>query len=101
MAVNEAEAIPAALVGSVIVAVPLLNRPEGPVDGAVKTTLIPEIGLPDPSFTVTANALVKDVLTLADCGVTPVFAVIAAAEPAKLVNEKVTAVKPDAAAVTL
>ncbi len=94
-------AIPEALVGSVMVAVPLLNVPEVPAEGAVKTTLAPATGLPEASFTVTASAVAKAVLTVVDCGVVPVFAVSDAADPAVFVIAKVTVGKPAAAAVTL
>ncbi len=98
MAVNGAAAMPEAFVGTVMVAVPLLNVPDAPVAGAVKTTFVPDNGLPDPSVTVTASALPKAVITGADCGVVAGFAAI---DPAVLVREKVTGVKPITAAVTL
>ncbi len=58
-----AEATPDALVATVMVAVLLLNVPEAPDPGAVNVTLTPEIGLLTASFTVTASALVKALLT--------------------------------------
>jgi thiamine transporter ThiT len=100
-AVNGAEATPEALVARLIVAVLLLNSPEAPEPGAVNVTFTPEMGLLLASLTVTARALAKAVLTVADCGVVPVFAVMEAAAPAVLVSEKFTVVSPVAAAVTV
>ena len=100
-AVRGAEATPEAFVATVIVAVLLLNLPEAPEPGAVNVTFTPEMGLPPASFTVTARALAKAVLTAADCGVVPAFAVIDEAAPAVLVREKFTVVSPVAAAVTV
>ena len=77
------------------------NLPDAPVPGAVKVTLIPDSGLLPASLTVTANALVKAVLIVADCGVVPAFAVIVEAAPELLVREKFTVVSPVAAAVTV
>jgi hypothetical protein len=84
-----------------IVAVLLLNTPEAPEPGAVNVTFTPEMGLLPASLTVTARALAKAVLTAADCGVVPAFAVIDAAAPVRLVSEKFTEVSPVAAAVTV
>ena len=101
LAVNGAEATPAALVATVIVAVLLPNTPEAPAPGAVNVTFTPETGLLPASLTVTANALANAVLIVADCGVVPAFAVIAAAAPVVLVNAKLTFVSPVADAMTL
>ena len=76
MAVNGADATPEAFVATVMVAVPLLKVPDAPEPGAVNITLTPDTGLLPASLTVTARALAKAVLTDADCGVVPVFAVI-------------------------
>ena len=68
--------MPEAFVATVIVAVLLLKTPDAPAPGAVKVTFTPLTGLFPASFTVTAIALLKAVLTVADCGVVPAFAVI-------------------------
>jgi hypothetical protein len=52
------------------------------------------------SFTVTANAFAKAVLTVADCGAVPAFDVIVDAAPAVFVRVKLTVIRPVAAAVT-
>ena len=101
LAVNGAAATPEALVVTVMVVVLLLNTPDAPLPGAVKVTLTPATGLLPASRTVTASALAKAVLTVADCGVVPAFAVIVATLPAVLVSEKLTLVRPVAAAVTV
>ena len=101
MAVNGADAIPEALVATVIVAVLLLNVPEAPELGAVKVTFAPDTGLLPMSFTVTASAFANAMLIVADCGVVPAFAVIEPAPPAVLVSAKLTVVKLVAAAVTV
>jgi hypothetical protein len=85
----------------VIVAVLLLKTPDGPEPGAVNVTFTPGTGLLPASFTVTANALAKAALMVADCGVVPAFAVIDPAVPAVFVSEKLTVVKPAEAAVTV
>src|SRR5271169_822059 len=100
-AVNGADAIPDALVATVIVAVALLNTPDAPDPGAVNVTFTPETGLLPASFTVTASAFAKAVLIVADCGVVPAFAVIVEAAPAVFVSEKFTVVRPAAVAVTV
>ena len=92
--------MPDAFVGTVMVAVELLNRPEAPDPGAVNVTVTPDNGVLPASFTVTAKAFVNAVLIAADCGVVPAFAVIVDAAPAVLVSEKLTVVSPLAAAVT-
>jgi hypothetical protein len=84
-----------------MVAVLLLKVPDAPVPGAVNVTLTLGTGLFPASFTVTASALAKAVLMVADCGVVPVFAVIVAGAPTVFVSEKFTVVKPVAAAVTV
>ncbi len=98
---NGADAIPDALVATVIVVVLLLNRPDAPDPGALNVTFTPETGLLPASLTVTAKAFANAVLMVADCGVVPAFAVIDEAVPAVLVSEKLTVVKPEAAAVTV
>ena len=100
-AVNGAAAMPDAFVATVIVAVLLLNTPEAPEPGAVKVTFTPETGLLLASFTVTARAFANAVLTVADCGVVPAFATIVDAAAGLFVSEKLTVVKPVAAAATL
>jgi len=100
-AVNGADATPDAFVATVIVAVLLLKTPDAPVPGAANVTLTPETGLLPASLTVTASALAKAVLIVADCGVVPAFTVITTAAPAVLVSEKFTVVSPVAAAVTV
>jgi hypothetical protein len=84
-----------------MVAVLLLNTPDGPLPGAVKVTFTPAIGLLPASLTVTASALAKAVLTVADCGVVPALAVMDTAVAAVFVSEKFTVVRPVAAAVTV
>jgi hypothetical protein len=84
-----------------MVAALLLNKPDAPVPGAVNVTFTPETGLLPASFTVTASALAKAVLIAADCGVVPAFAVIDEADPAVLLNEKFTVVRPVAVAETV
>jgi hypothetical protein len=101
LAVNGAVATPEALVTTTIVAVLLLKVPEAPEPGAVNVIFTPDTGLLLASFTVTASALAKAVLTVADCGVVPAFAVIELAAPAVLVRAKLTVVRPVAAAVTV
>src|SRR5882724_11493970 len=72
------------------------------VAGAVNVTFTPETGLLPASFTVTASALAKAVLIVADCGVVPEFAVIVVAAPAVFVSEKFTVVTtPETVAATL
>jgi hypothetical protein len=99
-AVNDAEATPDAFVATTIVAVLLLNTPDAPDAGAVNVTFTPETGLLPASFTVTARAFAKAVLTVADCGVVPAFDVIVDAAPVVFVRVKLTVVRPVAAAVT-
>ena len=55
-AVNGADATPDPFVATVIVLLLLLNVPDAPVEGAVNTTLAPDMGLVPASFTVTASA---------------------------------------------
>ena len=100
-AVNGADATPDAFVVTVIVAVLLLKVPEAPDPGAVNVTFTPLTGLLPASFTVTAKAFANAVLIVADCGVVPAFAVIVFGAPAVFVREKLTAVTPVAAAVTV
>jgi len=100
-AVNDADATPEAFVATMMVAVLLLNTPEAPEPGAVNVTFIPGTGLLPASFTVTASALAKAVLMVADCGVVPAFAVIEPAAPAVFVSMKFTVVRPAEAAETV
>jgi hypothetical protein len=100
-AVNGADAIPEAFVATVIVGVPLLKTPDAPEPGPVNVTFTPLTGLLPASLTVSANALAKAVLIVADCGVVPGFAVIDPAAPAVFVREKFTVVTPVAVAVTV
>ena len=98
---NGAEATPDAFVATTIVFVLLLNIPDAPEPGAVKVTFTPDTGLLPESLTVTAKALAKAVLMVADCGVVPAFAVIEAGVPPVFVSEKFTVVSPVAVAVTV
>jgi len=101
-AVNDADATPDALVATVMVAVLLLNIPDAPDPGAVNVTFTPGTGLLPASFTVTASALAKAVLTVADCGVVPAFAVIVEGAPTLFVSEKFAGVAtPATVAVTM
>jgi hypothetical protein len=84
-----------------MVFVRLLNVAEAPDPGAEKMTFAPETGFDPESLTVTASAVPKAVPTVADCGVVPAFAVAEVGLPAVLVREKLTAVSPDALAVTV
>jgi hypothetical protein len=99
--VNAADAIPDAFVATVIVVVLLLNTPDAPDPGAVNVTFTPLTTLPPASFTVTASGFANAVLIVADCGVVPAFAVIVFGAPTVFVSEKLTVVKPVAAAVTV
>jgi hypothetical protein len=67
----------------------------------VNVTFTPGTGLLPASLTVTASALAKAVLIVADCGVVPAFAVIVVAAPAVFVSEKFAGVSPVAAAATV
>ena len=100
-AVNGALATPEALEATVMVAVLLLKMPDAPAPGAVKVTFTPDTGLLPASLTVTASGLANAVLIVALCGVVPALAVIDAAAPTVLVSEKLTVVRPVAAAVTV
>ena len=91
---NAALATPEAFVCTVMVLVPLPKTPEAPLAGAVKTTLVPTIGLNKLSVTVTASGVVKAVLTAALCGVVPLLAVMAPGAPAALVRIKETVAEP-------
>ena len=101
LAVNGAAAMPDTLVATVMVAVELENTPLAPDPGAMKVTLMPEIGLLPESFTVTASGLANAVEIMALCGVVPALAVSELAAPAVLVSAKLTVVSPAAAAVTV
>ena len=100
-AVKAADATPEALVATVMVLVELLKVPDAPEPGAVNVTLTPDTGLLPASLMVTARAFAKAVPTLVDCGVVPAFAVMEAAAPVVLVREKLTVVRPLAAADTV
>ena len=71
LAVNTgADATPDALVTAVAVLFEVLaNVPLAPVDGAVKVTVTPAIGLVAASITLACNAVAKAVLTAVLCGV--------------------------------
>jgi hypothetical protein len=86
---------------ALVTAAELLSPAEAPEPGAAKFTVTPETGLPPLSFTVTASAAPKAVLTVALCGEAPPFAVIEAAAPAALVKLKLTDVRPAEEADTL
>ncbi len=78
----------------------MLKVPDAPVAGALKTTFVPDTGLPNASFTVTASRLAKAVFMLADCKAVPAFGAMDAADPARFVSEK-DALRFPEAAVTL
>src|SRR5947209_7539830 len=59
LAVSFALAMPAALVVTVMLALPLLNVPLAPLAGAVNVTLMPLTGLPNWSVTVATNGPAK------------------------------------------
>jgi hypothetical protein len=83
-----AVAMPLALV----VAVPALAKlPLAPLAGAVKVTVAPEMTLLKVSFTVACKAVVKAVLTVADCPL-PAVAMMVEAGPASLVRAKLAGV---------
>ena len=96
-AVNGADATPDALVATVMAAVLLLNIPLAPLPGAVNVTFTPGTGLLPASFTVTARAFAKAVLSAALCGVVPAFAVIVDGAPTVFVSEKLVESAPAAA----
>src|SRR5579864_2019801 len=101
LAVNTADvATPLAFVTAVFT--PPANVPLAPVcAGAVNVTVTPLTGLLLESFTLAWSAAVNAVLIVALCGV-PAVAVIAAADPAVLVNAKLAGVAtPDTDAATL
>jgi hypothetical protein len=100
-AAKGAEAIPDALLTTVIVVVALPNKPEGPEDGAVNVTFMPGTGLLPASRSVTAGALAKAVLMMALCGVVPAFTVIEVGVLEVFVREKLTVARPADAAVTV
>ena len=78
--------------------VPLAPLPDA---GAVKVTVAPLTGLPPASFTVACNAVGYAVLIAMLCGV-PAVAVMLAADPTWLLNEKLAApVTPVTLAVTV
>src|SRR5580692_1981901 len=90
--------MPLALV--VAVFTPPANVPLAPLAGAVKVTSTPLTGLLPASFTVACSCVVNAVLIGAVCGV-PAVAVMLAAVPTWLVNEKFAVVAPVALATTL
>ena len=99
-AVNGADAMPEALVATVIVAVPLVNTPDAPMPGAVNVTFTPGTGLLSGSLTVTASAFAKPVPIDALCGVVPEFAVIVEGAPTVFVSEKLMGARPVEVAAT-
>src|SRR5215472_15074421 len=91
--------MPLALV--VAVFAPPANVPLAPLAGAANVTITPLTALPPESFTVAWSCIANAVLTVALCGV-PAVAVIEAAVPAVLVNEKLAgAATPATVAVTV
>ena len=87
-ALNWAVATPVEPVCTVMVLVPLLNVPDAPLAGAVKTTLTPDTGLPLLSVTFTANGLGKAVLMAALCGVEFAYGLMATGTGAALPTRK-------------
>jgi len=100
LAVKTADvATPLALV--VAVFTPPANVPLAPLAGALNVTTTPLTGLLPASFTVATSGAPKAVLIAVLCGV-PLVAVILAAAPAVLVNEKFAgAATPATVAVTV
>src|SRR5438309_1173041 len=84
-----------------IVAVLLLNTPDAPDPGAVNVTFTPETGLLPASFTVTASAFAKAVLIVASWGVVTSLVVLQFGVVSVFVLEKITAVNPITAALTV
>src|SRR5215467_2120129 len=82
---TEAVATPDAFV--VAVFTPPANVPLAPLPGAANVTVTPLTGLPPASFTVAWNCTAYAAPTVALCGV-PAVAVMLAAAPVRLVNEK-------------
>src|SRR5450755_1209693 len=72
-----------------------------PLPGAAKLTVTPGTGLLPASRTVTESGLAKAVLMVVLWGVDPGLAVTDAGAPTVLVSEKLTVVRPAAAAVTV
>ena len=75
------------------------NAADAPDPGALNVTVTPDNGLLPASFTVTARAVAKAVLTIAVCGVVPEFGVIVDGAPAVFVSEKLVE-SPSEIAVT-
>jgi hypothetical protein len=97
--VNVADvATPLALV--VAVFTPPANVPLAPLAGGVNVTMTPLTGLLPASVTVATRGAAKAVLIVVLCGV-PLVAATFAAVPVLFVSEKLTVVKPVAAAVTV
>ena len=65
MAVSDADAVPVASVGTVMVLVLLLKVPDAPESGAVKVTGAPWTPMLAAFFTRTARGEVKELLTAA------------------------------------
>ena len=93
-------ATPLASLAAVVVAVPFAKVPLAPLPGAVNVTVTPLTALFPASFTVACSGVTNGVLIAALCGV-PKVAVMLAAAPARLVNEKLAEVAPLALATTL
>jgi len=85
----------------VAVFTPPANVPLAPLPGAANVTVTALTPLPKESLTVAWSCVAKAVLMEALCGV-PAVALILAADPARLVREKLAAVPaPGTEAVTL
>ena len=94
-----AVANPPLTVCTVIVAVPFENVPLAPVDGAVKITDAPTIGLLELSVTLACSAVVNAEPIMALCEA-PAVAVMLDAGPGLFVRLKLAGVKPETVAVT-
>ena len=99
LAVKAAVATPPVTVNTVIVAVPFENVPLAPVDGAVKITEAPTIGLLELSVTVACREVVNAEPIIVLCEL-PAVAVMLAAGPGLFVRLKLTGVNPETVAVT-
>ena len=89
MAAKGAKATPDPSVATEIVVVLLVNKPDGPLAGAVKVTITPTDGVFKESLTVTPSGRGNAVEVGVVCGVLPGFAVIVGGKVDELVNEKV------------
>jgi hypothetical protein len=93
-------ATPTELVVSVSVAVPFSKVPLAPLDGAVKVTETPPVGVP-PVVTVATSGAANTVLTAAVCGV-PLVAVMVSTGTGKFVKLKLAGDEaPGAEALTV